>query len=76
MDCPLLSGNRSKQCRSTRDLLAHTLFSEDNRYCRGIWFTLCPLYRQHYLSVFLSSDVSARVVMEPVCVNDASRTVR
>jgi hypothetical protein len=45
MDCPLLSDSRLKPCKSTNDVFAHTIFSSD-KYCKGIWFTLCPLFRQ------------------------------
>ncbi len=45
MDCPLLARNRQKPCRSRRDLFAHTLFAPE-KYCKGEWFTLCPLFRQ------------------------------
>jgi hypothetical protein len=45
MDCPLLSRSRLKPCKSTKDVFAHTLFLSD-KYCKGILFTLCPLFRQ------------------------------
>jgi hypothetical protein len=58
MDCPLLSSSRLKPCRSTSNLLAHTLFSSD-KYCTGIWFTLCPLFRHQQFDVSLLAHKTA-----------------
>jgi hypothetical protein len=58
MDCPLLSHNRLNPCRSTSDLMAHTIFSSD-KYCKGIWFTLCPLFRQHHFKVTFFPETAA-----------------
>jgi hypothetical protein len=44
MDCPFLSKIPLNICTSTSDVLAHSLFSSDK--CKGLWYTLCPLYRQ------------------------------
>ncbi len=56
MDCPLIS-NGPASCKSTSDLLAHTLFSSAE-YCRGDWFTLCPRYRQHQLNFAPTTDIA------------------
>lgn len=56
MDCPLLSSSRLKPCSSTRDVFAHTLFSSD-KYCRGIWFTLCPRFRQQQFKENVLADL-------------------
>ncbi len=58
MDCPLFSSKHLKPCRSTSDLLAHTVFSSD-KYCKGIWFTLCPWFRQQQFNESLSADTEA-----------------
>jgi hypothetical protein len=58
MDCPLLTHNRSNTCRSTSSLLAHTLFSSD-KYCKGAWFTLCPLFR-NTLSIYPCFPIQQR----------------
>ena len=55
MDCPLLSGKHLKPCRSTSDLLSHTVFSSDE-YCKGPWFRLCPWFRQQQFNVSSSAD--------------------
>ncbi len=58
MDCPLLSINSLKPCRSTSDLLAHTIFSSAE-YCKGIWFTLCPWFRQQRFNMPLFAGTAA-----------------
>ena len=57
MDCPLLSSSRLKPCRSTSDLFAHTLFLSE-KYCKGVWFTLCPRFRQQQFPVSLFMDTA------------------
>ena len=72
MDCPLLSSSRLNPCKSTSDLFAHTLFSSD-KYCKGVWFSLCPRFRQQQFKVSLSADTAASVTrreLAPQC--DAS----
>ncbi len=57
MDCPFLSSGPAT-CKSTSDLLAHTLFSSEE-YCRGDWFTLCPWYRQHQFELSAPVECAA-----------------
>jgi hypothetical protein len=57
MDCPLLSSSRLNPCKSTSDLFAHTFFSSD-KYCKGVWFTLCPRFRQQQFNVSLAADTT------------------
>lgn len=59
MDCPLLSSSRLKPCRSTSDLLAHTLFSSD-KFCKGAWFRLCPRFRQQHFKASLFAEINQR----------------
>ncbi len=58
MDCPLLSSSHQKPCRSTSNWLAHTVFLS-TEYCKGIWFTLCPLFRQQRFTVSLLAGTAA-----------------
>jgi hypothetical protein len=60
MDCPLLSNSRLKPCKSTSDLFANTIFSSD-KYCKGIWFTLCPLYRQQKIKENIKEEFMKNV---------------
>jgi hypothetical protein len=61
MDCPLLSNSRLKPCKSTSDVFANTIFSSD-KYCKGIWFTLCPLYRQQKIKENIKEDFMKNVL--------------
>ncbi len=61
MDCPLLSNSRLKPCKSTSDLFANTIFSSD-KYCKGIWFTLCPLFRQQKIHENVKVDFMKNVL--------------
>jgi len=63
MDCPLLSTNRLKPCKSTSDLFANTIFSSD-KYCKGIWFTLCPLFRQQKIKKNIKDKFPENVFMD------------
>jgi len=63
MDCPLLSTNRLKSCKSTSDLFANTIFSSD-KYCKGIWFTLCPLFRQQKIKGNIKDKFPENVFMD------------
>jgi hypothetical protein len=63
MECPLLSYSRLKPCRSTKDVFAHTIFSSD-KYCKGIWFTLCPLFRQQKIKKNIKENFLENVFVD------------
>jgi hypothetical protein len=65
MDCPLLSHSPLKPCKSTSNLFAHTLFSSD-MYCKGIWFPLCPRFRQEQFHNPVCQCISSRSYSQEV----------
>ncbi len=72
MDCPLLSSSRLKPCRSTSDFLANTVFASAE-YCKGIWFTLCPWFRQQRVNVSLFAGTAAAITLNESPKGDTSR---
>jgi hypothetical protein len=63
MDCPLLSNSHLKPCKSTSDVFANTIFSSD-KYCKGIWFTLCPLFRQQKIKENIKENYFGNVLAD------------